>query len=38
MIDLIWIIPACVVAGRLAWDLYGLARNIVIDMYIQSRS
>lgn len=37
MIELIWILPLAIIAGRLAWDLYGLARDIVIDNYIEYR-
>lgn len=37
MNDLLWITPATILAGRLAWDLYGLARDIAIDNYIEYR-
>lgn len=37
MINLLWILPLAIIAGRLAWDLYALARDIVIDNYIEYR-
>lgn len=37
MTELLWIAPTTILAGRLAWDLYGLVRDIAIDNYIEYR-
>lgn len=37
MTSLLWILPLAILAGRLAWDLYGLAKEIIIDNYIRYR-